>query len=189
MLGIFPPIPIHPLSHSQTLLYRCENWLRKTSDLLTSWWVIQLDNSLSWGDSVHVLLEPSGHVCNQTLYDCKTLLLFLKTQRHGIWATKRISFSSIRKQIFCTQPPYEKSSQQSRGKHRLPLGGGWRVVPSCLGSRPGHWALIQNRSAFRSILCWEAAHIPGKFSGRLSWWRRGFYSAESEAFQSRARVC
>jgi len=70
---------------------------------------------------------------------------------------------------------------------RFLLGNDAPVFFSCLGKGLGCQTLIQNRSAFRSILWrgWEAAHIPGKFSGRKRLWKRvGVYSTVSEAFQN-----
>lgn len=74
-----------------------------------------------------------------------------------------------------------------RRKHRFVLGTNSPVFLSCFGKRLGCQALIQSKSAFRSILRqgWEAAHIPGKFSGRKSLWKRvGVYSTVSEPFQN-----
>lgn len=125
---------------------------------------------------------------------------FFETKRERAQTTTRGFFSFIGKKKSPATQRYKLIRRTGRspaplgvGLHlrkksqRFFLGTHSPIFFSCLGRRLGCQALIQNRSVFRSILWrgWEAAHIPGKFSGRKSLWKRvGVYSAVSEAFQN-----
>lgn len=128
---------------------------------------------------------------------CRDALLLQNQKRHGSGSKQRLfSFTGKKKS---PAPQINKPTRRAGGRPgplsppspaeesaEIPPGDLGPCFFSCFGKRLVCQALIQNRSAFRGILWrgWEAAHIPGKFSGRKSLWKRvGVYSTVSEAFQ------
>lgn len=155
-----------------TLFHTQKTWLRKARDLskaprVSKWQ--NLDSNIAWYSSKAMFFQdiPKRNM-PQSLYALQGHpLFFFKTKRQNSDNKQLYTFIEKKKKASCNpnKQTHKKSQMKARASGSWPLpaeesteillgsdGPVFFFFSSCFGKRLGCQALIQNRSAFRSIL-------------------------------------